>query len=332
MSSNKLFKCDECEYTCSRSDQLKRHDLTHSGEKSFKCDIDECEYICSRSDQLERHKMTHSGEKSFKCDIGECEYICSRSDQMKRHKMTHSGEKSFKCDIDDCEYICSRSDQLERHKITHVGEKTYICNFEEWCCSAFDRSDTLKRHKKTHTPEGQLSRKKHERRLHGLLKEWGHIVDIETTIRSKNFKCLVDTNRSFSRIDFHIVNCNNMILLLECDEDQHFWYNISCEFSRMSDVRASLVKFGYTNPIYWIRYNPNGNYKIGNEDLEISRENREIELKNHLRIICSPDFIPDNQVNIHYMYYDLISKESGPEIMMGPDFPKILTENVSWTC
>lgn len=37
-------------------------------------------------------------------------------------------------------------------------------------------------------------------------------------------------------------------------------------------------------------------------------------LKEHLERLCDIAFVPNNEVNIHYMYYDLVSEQSGPEI------------------
>lgn len=91
------------------------------------------------------------------------------------------------------------------------------------------------------------------------------------------------------------------------------------------------IKAGYTLPIYWIRYNPNGKYHIGNDQIKIFRPEREIKLKDHIDMICSSDFIPENQVNIHYMFYDLNSEISGPSIKFDPDFPEVMNEVVSWT-
>ena len=129
----------------------------------------------------------------------------------------------------------------------------------------------------------------------------------------KSGNCLTDTPRHYSRLDFRIVECTNMILILE-------WYNLSCEFSRMSDIRASLVKAGYTLPIYWIRYNPDGKYHIGEAQIKIYRPKREVELKKHIDMVC----------NVHYMFYDLNSESSGLSIMSDPDFPEVMCDVVSF--
>ena len=98
----------------------------------------------------------------------------------------------------------------------------------------------------------------------------------------------------------------------------------------MSDIRASLLKAGITKPLYWIRYNPNGSYHVDFEKVKISREDRELVLKAKLDELCSPDFVPANEVSIHYMYYDLMSQDMGPEIMYDNDFPEVMRGVVSW--
>lgn len=196
-----------------------------------------------------------------------------------------------------------------------LDEKAFMCDFEG-CDYTCTQPTNLHRHKTTHTIEGQIRHKKQENRLNKLLKEWGYTVDCETTINAKSGQCLTDTQRYFSILDFRVVECVNAILIciVECDEDQHFWYNLSCEMSRMADVRAALALAGYTLPIYWIRYAPTGKYHVGGEQIKIPRQQREAALKAHLlATVCSPDFTPTKQESVRYMFYDLVSHEEGPK-------------------
>lgn len=98
----------------------------------------------------------------------------------------------------------------------------------------------------------------------------------------------------------------------------------------MTDVRASLALAGYTLPIYWIRYSPCGQYMVGSKEIKVQRPAREKVLKEHLAKVCSPDFTPDKQENIHDLFHDLVSKEEGPKILNDPDFPDAMKELVSW--
>ncbi|GIY69748.1 hypothetical protein CDAR_220191 [Caerostris darwini] len=55
--SPKVFGCLRCSYTTSRMDNLRRHELVHTGDRPFKC------IFCSRSftqrTHLKKHIRTH---------------------------------------------------------------------------------------------------------------------------------------------------------------------------------------------------------------------------------------------------------------------------------
>ena len=314
---------------CAFSDPyaLKRHVKTHTSQHDFSCDI--CDFTCVRASSLTIHMRTHTNERPFPCPREGCDYRSADHSSLVKHVRIHDNIKPFSCDFPGCDYAAAESGTLTRHKRVHTGEKPYICDFPG-CDFRGAESKTLRYHKTTHSLLGQIRRKKQENRVNNLLGEWGFTVDRELTINASIGECLSDTPRHFSRIDFVIVNCVNAIVLLEVDEDQHYWYNLSCEFSRMSDVRASLIKSGYTLPIYWIRYNPNGKYHVDSEQVKMYRPKREMELKRHIQALCSPGFKPVNQVNIHYMFYDLIDAELGPQILLENDFPDALRDCVTW--
>ena len=48
---------------------------THKGEKSHKCD--QCDYACYQSGNLKKHMKTHNGEKSHKC--ARCDFACNQA-------------------------------------------------------------------------------------------------------------------------------------------------------------------------------------------------------------------------------------------------------------
>lgn len=72
----------------------------------------------------------------------------------------------------------------------------------------------------------------------------------------------VDTKRHFPRLDFRIVNCVNAMCILEVDEDQHYWYNLSCEMSKHSRGQGcvkpmSISALGLASvaiPASWLSY------------------------------------------------------------------------------
>uniref|UniRef100_A0A9L0JUE8 C2H2-type domain-containing protein n=1 Tax=Equus asinus TaxID=9793 RepID=A0A9L0JUE8_EQUAS len=69
---------------------------------------------------------THTGEKSFLCDL--CGFAGGTRHALTKHRRQHTGEKPFKCD--ECNFASTTQSHLTRHKRVHTGEKPYRC---PWC-------------------------------------------------------------------------------------------------------------------------------------------------------------------------------------------------------
>jgi len=67
---------------------IKRHLLTHTGEKAYKCT--ENHYKSSQSSSLQTHMKTHTSEKPFSCT--ECDYKSSQSSNLNTHMKSHTSE------------------------------------------------------------------------------------------------------------------------------------------------------------------------------------------------------------------------------------------------
>ncbi|CAN0419346.1 unnamed protein product, partial [Ectocarpus sp. 8 AP-2014] len=300
-----MYKCDECEFETLYEQGLTRHRETmHCDERNFVCTHPGCEYASKTKRVLQTHLRMHAEDKTFVCE--QCGFATVYRSAFDFHKRRHSDDKRYVCDEDGCDYKSISGTSLKVHKMSHTGIYPHVCNFPG-CGYKCGLKNDLVRHMVTHSLDAQTKRLKQESRVYEKLREWGFSVDRETVVNASRGGCVHDTMRHFSRLDFHIVNCTNAILIVECDEMQHQWYNLSCEMGRMVDIRAALVLAGYTLPVYWIRYSPNGKYFVGHEQIEIRRPQREEELRRHIDSVCSPDFIPTRDTCIHYMYYDLIS-------------------------
>lgn len=287
-------------------------------KRKFCCEI--CDYSTFHSGHFRDHTRTHDGSKPYKCTHGpSCTYECTVLSSLKRHTRGHIGHKPFKCAFPSCSYETNDSGSLVKHRRIHSDLRPYVCNFPA-CKFKSCHPANLKTHQKTHTPEGQIRHKRQERNLLNKLRAWGYAVDVEVTIRGKNGNCL-DTTRYFSRLDFVIVNCITHILIVECDEDQHSWYNLSCEISRMADVHAALLLAGYMLPLHWIRYNPCGKYSVGDDIFAVKRPEREIQLREYISSVCDGAVLPVGQNSVHYMFYDRVSVTGVPCVTLDPDFP-----------
>ena len=84
---------------------LTTHKRTHNREKTYRYPCSLCDFKSNRSNNLKRHMLTHTGEKPHKCDI--CNYSARSKSSLMTHKRTHTGEKPYQCSI--CDYRASQS-------------------------------------------------------------------------------------------------------------------------------------------------------------------------------------------------------------------------------
>ena len=68
---------------------------------------------------MKTYKLSHTEEKTFKCDL--CEKAFAQLVNLKTHKLCYTGENTIKCDL--CEKAFAQLHHLKRHKLSHTENK-----------------------------------------------------------------------------------------------------------------------------------------------------------------------------------------------------------------
>ncbi|KAG0728452.1 Zinc finger protein 316 [Chionoecetes opilio] len=177
ITRRKVHKCSYCAYTTMYTTGLRRHLLTHTGERPFVCP--HCPYRSISQYNLKRHTRVHEANvgpnsgsvrtrargaaagagkslgvvtaatatvKTHLCNY--CPYTTINYTHLLRHTHTHTGEKPFSCP--HCSYRATTKENLKRHVLTHTGEKPFTCPY---CPYRASQKERMKEHVYTHTGE-----------------------------------------------------------------------------------------------------------------------------------------------------------------------------------
>lgn len=100
------FTCSFCRKSFYTRWTLKRHVMSHTGEKPHSCDIC-CKSFASKW-QLELHYRVHTGEKPYPCEI--CSKRFTTKSHLSRHRRTHSKNRSRRISDEATSYVNEMSE------------------------------------------------------------------------------------------------------------------------------------------------------------------------------------------------------------------------------
>mmetsp|Transcript_2696 Transcript_2696/g.2558 ORF Transcript_2696/g.2558 Transcript_2696/m.2558 type:complete len:137 (+) Transcript_2696:484-894(+) len=94
--------------------------MTH-GERQYICPVDGCGKRFLDNSKLKRHQLVHTGEKPFECEL--CGKRFSLDFNLRTHLRTHTGEKPYLCTYPSCNKRFTQSSNLTAHEKTHVNRE-----------------------------------------------------------------------------------------------------------------------------------------------------------------------------------------------------------------
>lgn len=114
----KLFHCNQCEFTSCINAAIHAHRQVHS-QGSVLCDT--CGYAYTDKATLNKHKRVHDLTRPYACNFPGCTWRFKTETMCRAHIRAHTTEGKFKCSF--CGYVFRHKHHLQRHESNMHGIK-----------------------------------------------------------------------------------------------------------------------------------------------------------------------------------------------------------------
>ena len=137
--------CKYCGREFRSQNSLIKHEVRHSGLKTFNCKICTKDFYFEKD--VQNHMITHSNEKPFGCEI--CRLKFKRKGELRIHSFIHEGIFRHKCL--KCPKAFKQKSELIAHvQNIHSTERPFSCCV---CQKTFKQKCNMKTHIKKLHPE-----------------------------------------------------------------------------------------------------------------------------------------------------------------------------------
>lgn len=83
-----INQCKECGNTFKLPSRLKKHELTHSKKRPYKCTLDGCVNTFKSRDGLLNHKREYHGDRAYSCSFNGCKKTFIQPYRLREHEAT----------------------------------------------------------------------------------------------------------------------------------------------------------------------------------------------------------------------------------------------------
>ena len=143
-TGEKQHACPEYDKRFTQASYLKKHMLTHTRVKHRTCL--ECDRRSAQEREFRNHMSNHLCMSSYACP--ECGERFSVAADLYKHMLTHARAKPYACP--ECGEVFSVAADLCKHMLTHTRAKPYTC---PECDQRFSFRSVISKHLLTHTRE-----------------------------------------------------------------------------------------------------------------------------------------------------------------------------------